>query len=185
MTPPCTDKESLFYNNDDIYGFTLNPNDEHQLYKSKGDRLELVAESFMRKLLILKPYAKYRLVVEVSEPRESRGETGRPRIHFHGTIKFKNCVKYLTNTVHELAKYASVVVSPYSQEWATYCGKQRKLMLPQLGAERYFLSDKDTIVGGSGDFGSFEFLPKKDTKTPASAEPYKKGKVPPLPSVPT
>lgn len=139
---------SCFYEHSTVYGYSLAPNDDTQFYADKtGNRLSIVVERVRANLTrILKPYAKYVLITEVSEPRETRKGHGEPRIHFHGVISFKNPIRYLTESLHRLGLFSSVVISPYDPAyWDRYMLKQKYLMAPELG-NAYYLSDKDTSV---------------------------------------
>lgn len=146
-----TDNHRCFYQKHTVYGITFNPNDATQLYGIESDRLTAVVER-VRRILInhLKPVAQYVLITEVSEPVETRKDHGYPRIHFHGIVRFRNPIRYLTERLHHLGKVFSIVVHPYDREkWTDYCAKQKDLLAPELGPA-YYQSDKDTVCGAFG-----------------------------------
>lgn len=144
---PC-----VFYDRHTLYGITIAPSDVFQQYdKCPSDRLTTVVNR-VRGILLkhLKPVARYVLIVEVSEPRETRRDHGYPRIHFHGMMSLKNPIRYLTECLHHLGKVFSVVVAPYDASyWVDYCAKQKRLMAPELG-KSYYLSDLDSEITHHG-----------------------------------
>lgn len=172
---------SCFYDLSTVYGFSLAPNDDTQCYGDKtGNRLSLVVERVRSNLTrILKPYAKYVLITEVSEPRETRKDVGYPRIHFHGVIAFKNPIRYLTESLHRLGLFSSVVISPYDAAyWDRYMLKQKYLMAPELG-NAYYLSDRDTSVTVHGPTDHVVSRPASieapASRNPCDSEAYRVG----------
>jgi len=148
---PAAPVEDLkcFYEKGEVYEITINPNDTQQFYKmsdrSTTDRLSEVTENWRKKCLKhLAPCAEYSLVVEVSEPNVVVGDSRRPRIHFHGTIKLKNPIKFLTEHLHILAISASIAINKYRPEyWSKYTLKQKHLVQPLLG-KAYWLTHNDS-----------------------------------------
>jgi hypothetical protein len=140
-----------FYNINETYEFTLNPNDKTQQFTST-DRLIEVVRIYRAKLLRhLAPCADYTLIVEVSEPTLVREQSYRPRIHFHGTVTLKDPMKFLTEYFHLLSSCCSIQFSKLDSDyWSEYILKQKALMQPQLG-KGYWLTHKDTEITPYGN----------------------------------
>lgn len=140
-----------FYQPNETYEITLNPNDKTQMYEYT-DRLSEVVRIYRAKLLRhLAPCADYNLIVEVSEPTMVREQSYRPRIHFHGTVTLKDPIKFLTEYFHVLASCCSIQISKLDNDyWQEYILKQKVLMQPALG-KRYWLTHKDTEITPYGN----------------------------------
>lgn len=77
---------------------------------------------------LLKMYSEFKLHIELSDP-QVLDDTKWPRIHYHGTIRFKNNESLLLwklNTAPELSSYGRIQLNPYRPDyWDKYCIKDK------------------------------------------------------------
>lgn len=85
-TPPKEYKPDMLQP-DTWYGITINPDNAHQYFDKKRERIEWVTTYLMNyHLHKLNPYGKYELYPEISLPKGDN-VNGKTRIHYHGKIK--------------------------------------------------------------------------------------------------
>jgi len=131
------EKSECFYKVNTFYSITINPENHYQFF-SKIDRKHLVKKFFydvLRKHLQTLHNIKYKLYVEVSEPRDilKYGYDG-PRVHFHGTVFFSNRADieyFLLFQIRALCKHASCEIDTIKDLgiWLQYCKKQDLLRM--------------------------------------------------------
>lgn len=120
-------KES-FYKTGTIYSLTLNPEDKYQ-FSGKVDRRHKIKETY--RSILDECGADYKLKMEFSEPNGmmKQGYFG-PRLHYHGTIQFKNnsCLyEFLNITLRKLLSIGIVDIDVCNDPtiWWDYCTKQK------------------------------------------------------------
>lgn len=117
-----------------VYEITINPDDKHQYY-GKNCRLTRVVELVSRELDQCKGVMDYSLAVEVTMPQYGNAERGsKPRIHYHGQVKFKDemsVAEFFVERAYGLRQWSDVQFNKYRPEiWDEYCAKHKKFMLP-------------------------------------------------------
>lgn len=119
------DKMKMFKNSH-LYSITINPCDNLQ-YRKHKDRLMAVRRHLINDLTELKDYLEYIVLwIDVS-PCYKVGAGKYPRVHFHGTIKFKDVVSFHLN-VHTLDQHYNVDIDTIDDPkyWEAYCKKFHK-----------------------------------------------------------
>jgi len=110
-------------NKDTLYTFSLNPDDDHQFWKENNSlQRELKFTDFWRKFLerYLTPVAQYDIHLEVSR---------LGRLHFHGTIQFKDIKEFYLYTLHWMLHICQIEIDTIKDPlvWKEYCTKQNLL----------------------------------------------------------
>lgn len=132
---------------DTTYAITINPNDEHQYFGDRDNRLEKVC-TYMQNFHLTKiANMEYILYPEISTPSGAvKGQC--TRIHFHGVIKFttyESLSKWYITAYNRLVKVAMVKVKPIDNidKWTKYYQKNNVVMsaLCKLARINEFLSD--------------------------------------------
>jgi len=120
-------KES-FYKVGVLYAVTFNPEDKYQ-FSGKVDRRHKIKELYRG--ILDECGCTYELKMEFSEPRGmmTQGYFG-PRLHYHGTIQFKNnsCLyEFLNITLKKLLSIGIVDIDICTDPaiWQDYCTKQK------------------------------------------------------------
>lgn len=123
------------------YCMTINPSDGWQFYENKN-RVDKVRSSLYDLLMDFKN-VNITLYSEISEPgikgMSINSVANRyPRVHFHGTIEFKDVKAvrfmlehglYKLNQYHvNICKYKIVDGKPDIKGWDTYCKKQQHII---------------------------------------------------------
>lgn len=116
----------LLFHNSTSYSFTINPDDKVQ-YSGSKNRWAKVRKLLMEELLQYLPYiAELKLYPDLSIPSPLGG--GKyPRIHWHGTIKFKDVIAFYTSypqCSHYMFDTDTIDDKEY---WKEYCKKFLKL----------------------------------------------------------
>lgn len=118
------------------YSFTLNPNDELQFLSKKNpsDRLCFCVYNVLHILKeLLQDIAMFDLYLEMSVPVESNDVKTCSRIHFHGTIKFKEPMIFLLSVFHIMKdnfNFKIDTIDGTTDNWAKYVCKDRPLFKP-------------------------------------------------------
>jgi len=128
-------KRESFYKKDTLYSFTLMPINKYQFFGSVN-RLRRFKD-FCNEQFLTFP-AQYNLYIEVSEPRGMQIQAyDGPRLHFHGTILFKNdhlIKEYLMRYYYKLLRWTAVEIDVcnHPKIWHTYCTKQKFIKNNQM-----------------------------------------------------
>lgn len=127
MDTPST---TLFLKKGECYSITINPDDRGQYFRNLK-RLNRFINKWNEIFLTLKD-VNYFFMVECSEPRKLIRSEG-PRLHLHGTIRFKNnrAIKsFLVNDLSNICLNNSVDIDTINdhKKWFDYITKQKYIM---------------------------------------------------------
>lgn len=137
---PLRTKPTKYFNNNKVYTFTINPDNEYQFYKESQLQSRL-GKCIFNTLYYLRQCCKdcaiFKLTIESSLPVESSKAGNGPRIHFHGTIKFTDSLTFLLNRYHVLMQNFKFEIDTIEDEdkWENYCSKDESLFKPLM--EKY------------------------------------------------
>lgn len=143
----------IFYKKAD-YEITINPSNTMQYAFDRRGTLLRIQKIFnkINPLLLeyLKPYGKYALQWEISEPQEINGTNnngniteGFPRVHLHGILKLTDPIGFLMVGMPHIANNIGTLQinqtfpqdgATYDRKkyWKSYINKQKKLMKPYV-----------------------------------------------------
>lgn len=123
--------QPTFYEKQKWYSLTIKPIDKHQ-YIHKEDRLSRFVQFVNEQLLCWDTYKfKYRLYVDISEPKQVNHLSVGPRLHLHGIILFP-CTKSVLNwslyAQTRLGQWSSIDIDTVKdmEHWIGYCSKYKK-----------------------------------------------------------
>lgn len=165
------DVPSLFYENGKKYEITINLNDDLQYFdgginKKTRDvrtRLEKVCKSFNSCVLkYLHDISTFSFIVEVSELQHGHkpydgGYMKLPRIHFHGTITFSDCMTFLIERFKTIASISSIQLNDYRPKYCPYyIAKQSSLI--EAYAKKRNVNTLFTEYKGQKKFDMYNWL---------------------------
>jgi len=130
------------------FSFTLNPNDKHQFF-GRVARTGVATISHRTNIAEhIRPYIqKLQLFPEYSFPLKSGKTTHGPRLHYHGTIVFKNIIGFLESGYYQLTKWCNIDFDSIEDPsyWKSYCIKDQNVM-------KDFYKERHIKYGISGDY---------------------------------
>lgn len=122
--------DKFIFKPNNIYEFTINPDDRHQFANKKDTRVRCVKEAIEEELDRTEEIS-YHLFPEISMPQYGRQDKNRyARVHYHGIMLFKTAHglrRFFTHTWHRLTGISSIQFNEYRVEWDEYCRKQKYL----------------------------------------------------------
>lgn len=139
--------KQCFYKKNTWYAITINPQDQHQ-YFGKEQRFNAF-KNFWNTQFLTFPSMKidYHFNIELSEPQKLMHNSGGPRLHMHGIIRFNtnhSIFKFLLNVLGELNKYGIIDIDTISdmKYWLAYITKQEHI----FKCSKPILTNNDTII---------------------------------------
>lgn len=144
------DRKDVFYKLNTLYAITINPDDKHQCFSFPY--VQRMQECRKHMYDILQTSVKgfhYELYMEISEPTHQYNDSGYPRVHYHGTIRFdtKESLRWwLLDKVRSFAHWTQTKVKNITDKdgWFDYCTKQYWLneMKPLSNSHHSLLNGK-------------------------------------------
>lgn len=149
-----SEKDRLQYREKKWYEITINPNDKLQFW---GEPLRF--PKFMARLdkvckESLEMYGvKYELIAELSNPHINvNALSAKPRLHFHGRIKFETLLiaaEFQLLGLYKLSRQCNITINEYrGKEWDDYTLKNEAIMnaLSRYYSTRHVLKHKTPIL---------------------------------------
>lgn len=118
---------------DTQYEITINPDDKHQFYGKGHTRVNYFVEAMAKELDQWKESCAYSMALEVSMPQYGNATRGsKPRLHYHGVIRFKDEVSIATffiERAYKVRQWCDVQFNEFRPEhWPKYCAKNKAMM---------------------------------------------------------